>query len=574
MGLVLLPGMWWHRLLVGLAGRLRHPRAAVHLREHQRAVGLHYHGLGGDPERAVVADAGMKRAPAGGLRGARDLLAWFDRDQIHLPQCINRFPTPELNRELYFWLAAFFALERDLDGESGLLPGLCHLFRGVAVSARVLERFPALATRYERLCAAELAQRRDTLPTLGDDPAHPAHRLEAGIRYALGAAKPPADAWLLASIEAARRGADPVPPPRWRRSSVPFLPVFLWGCPPRPDAFGLRPRWPKRQVRRRAHGTARSLARPRFDSERSNDAGSRGPRVHGHVYAEWDCRRHSYRARWCWVVERVPLAPDTVTFEPQSGAVARRVRRQFEALREVRTWVRGRESGDELDLEAFVDAVADRRGRGVPRHRLYRQRENRRRDLTVAVLLDASRSTAAWVGEHRVIEVARQSMAILAQALAAAGDEFALYGFSSDSRLRVRCYRVKGYEERYDERSRRRLGALGPGDYTRMGAVVRHAGRGLLDRARAQKLMLVVTDGRPHDPVDGYVGRYAIEDTRRALQEQRARGVRCFGLTIDTRGRAWLPALFGPGHYAVLSRPDALPSVLPRLYARITGLAG
>ena len=113
-----------------------------------------------------------------------------------------------------------------------------------------------------------------------------------------------------------------------------------------------------------------------------------------------------------------------------------------------------------------------------------------------------------------------------------------------------------------------------PGTTLELGAAVRHAGGMLRARARARKLMLVLTNGRPHDPIDRYEGRYAIEDTRRALREIRTRGVHCFGLTIDRRGRAWLPHLFGPGHYAAFSRSDALPSVLPRLYARITGLGG
>ena len=198
--------------------------------------------------------------------------------------------------------------------------------------------------------------------------------------------------------------------------------------------------------------------------------------------------------------------------------------------------------------------------------------KHRERDLAVAVALDMSRSTAAWVGEHRVIEVARQSMTVLAEALSAAGDEFALYGFASDSRLRVRCHRLKGFDERYEDRTRRRLGAVEPGDYTRMGAAVRHVGRRLRERANARKLMLVITDGRPHDPTDGYEGRYALEDTRRALRELRVDGVHCVGLTIDRRGRSWLPYLFGPGHYSVISHPDALPAALPRLYARITDL--
>jgi nitric oxide reductase NorD protein len=83
-------------------------------------------------------------------------------------------------------------------------------------------------------------------------------------------------------------------------------------------------------------------------------------------------------------------------------------------------------------------------------------------------------------------------------------------------------------------------------------------------------LLLVLTDGRPYDPVDGYEGRYGLEDTRRALAELRARGIHCFGLTIDRGGAEYLPRLFGAGHYAVFSDARALPRVLPSLYARIT----
>ena len=565
------PTIVWYRLLFGLAGRLRHPWAAVPLRVHRRALRLHYHGLGGDPDRDVAGDSRARRAWTGSAHGGRDLLAWLDRDEMHLPARINRFPTPALNRELYFWLAAYFALDCALDGEDALPAGLRHLFRGLATSARVLDRFPALASRYGRLCAEELAQRRDALPSFGDDARQPAHQLEAAIRYALGAGKSPADSWLAASIEEARNGTCPVPPPHRRWRSVPFLPVFLWGCR-RMERPGLRLRWLRRRTRRPTHGIRDSVARPRFDPDLQKDSPSGDVAGDEHMYPEWDHRQRAYRADWCRVVEQAPRPVKCMSPDAEVTALAHRVRRQFEMLREVRRWTRGLESGDELDLEAFVDSVADRRRRGLRSLRLYRQRENRLRDLAVAVLLDASRSTAAWVGEHRVIEIARQSMVVLAEALMAAGDEFALYGFASDSRHRVRCHRLKGFDERYAGDPLRRLHALSPRDYTRMGAVVRHVGGRLQARAHARKLMLVLTDGRPHDPIDGYEGRYALEDTRRALQEMRARGVHCFGLTIDRRGRSWLPHLFGPGHYAVFSRPDALPSVLPRLYARITGL--
>ena len=567
------PTIVWYRFLFGLAGRLRHPGASVPLQVHRRALSLHYHGLGGDPNRNVVGDSGTRGRPTDGAHGGRDLLAWLDRDSMHLPERINRFSTPALNRELYFWLAAWFALDRALDGEDALPAGLRHLIRGLATSTRVLDAFPALSSRYRRLCAEELAQRRDALPSLGDDAHEPAHQLEAGIRHALGAGKPPDDSWLAASMEAARNGTCAALPSHRRWHSVPYLPVFLWGCR-RTEHPGLRLRWLRRRIRPRTHGTRRSVALPRFEPDLQKDSSSGAALDEVHVYPEWDHRRRAYRAAWCRVIEQSPRPARRTTSGASATALAHRVRRQFEMLREVRSWTRVRESGDELDLEAVVDSLADRRSRGLHSLRLYRQREDRLRDLAVAVLLDASRSTAARVGDQRVIEIAKQSMAVLAEALVAAGDDFALYGFASDSRHRVRCHRLKGFEERYAGDALRRLHALDPGDYTRMGAAVRHVGGILQARAHARKLMLVLTDGRPHDPIDRYEGRYALEDTRRALQEIRTRGVHCFGLTIDRRGRAWLPHLFGPGHYTVFSRPDALPSVLPRLYARITGLGG
>ena len=568
------PTALWYHLLAGLAGRLRHPRAAVRLDACRRAMRLHYHALGGDRSRDVSPDAGSRRGFAGATHRGNDLLAWVDRDQIHVPECINRYPSQALNRELYFWLAAYFALDRGVEGEDAdaLPPGLRHLLRGVATSARVVARFPPMASRYARLCAAELAQRRDALPAIGGGAAHPVHHLEAGIRHALGAESPPGDAWLRAAIEEARHGVVPGAPSRWRRAALPFLPVFLWGSS-RPEEPGLRLRRIKRTVRRRARGTQRSLAAARFDPEHHPSSASGGAIRAEHLYSEWDYRRHAYRSEWCRVIESVPRPETVPDSDPAIAVLARRVRRQFESLCQVRRWTRGEETGDELDLEACVDAVADRRSRGVADTRLYRRRERRSRDLSVAILLDASRSTAVWVGDHRVIAVARQSMTVLAEALAAAGDEFALFGFASDSRLRVRCERLKDFTEPYEACARGRLRGLKPRDYTRMGAAIRHVGGRLHERARTRKLMLVVTDGRPHDPTDRYEGRYALEDTRRAVQEVRARGMHCYGLTIDRRGRAWLPQLFGPGHYAVFSRLDALPVVLPRMYARITGLA-
>jgi nitric oxide reductase NorD protein len=326
-------------------------------------------------------------------------------------------------------------------------------------------------------------------------------------------------------------------------------------------------------MRRRDRGTHNALARPHFDPTHRPDA-VEGAGVDGQfVYPEWQYQRRAYRHDWCVVSEQVPAGEGRITFGGAATSLAGQVRRQFEALRQLPGWNRGLDSGDELDLDAYVESVTDARGCGRRSSRIYRERVRRWRDLSVAVLMDSSRSTAAWVGSERVIGIERQSMLVLAEALAAAADDFALFAFASDSRLRVTCYRIKDFAEAYGDPARRRMLALKPQDYTRMGAAIRHVGARLEERSPAQRLLLVLTDGRPHDPADGYEGRYGLEDTRRALLELRSRGVHCFGLTIDQRGCEYLPHLFGAGHYAVFADPRSLPQVLPRLYARITARA-
>lgn len=47
-----------------------------------------------------------------------------------------------------------------------------------------------------------------------------------------------------------------------------------------------------------------------------------------------------------------------------------------------------------------------------------------------------------------------------------------------------------------------------------------------------------------------------------AVVEAKAQGVLPFCLTIERQAAAYLPSIFGNGHYALLSRPDALPAAL------------
>jgi nitric oxide reductase NorD protein len=165
--------------------------------------------------------------------------------------------------------------------------------------------------------------------------------------------------------------------------------------------------------------------------------------------------------------------------------------------------------------------------------------------------------------------VIRDSLLLFSEALATTGDRFALYGFSSRRRSHVRFHTLKTFEEPYTDRSRGRIQAIRPGYYTRMGAALRHATSLLTRQPSSERLLLILTDGKPND-LDRYEGRYGIEDTRMAVREAVRSGVRPFCVTVDAKARDYLPYLFGANAWMLVRHAGELPARLPLLYARLT----
>jgi nitric oxide reductase NorD protein len=149
-------------------------------------------------------------------------------------------------------------------------------------------------------------------------------------------------------------------------------------------------------------------------------------------------------------------------------------------------------------------------------------------------------------------------------------DHHSILTFTSRRRSCVRIEAVKSFEEPIGAAVKRRIGALKPGYYTRIGAAVRHAAAQLVDQPQCKKLLLVLTDGKPND-VDHYEGRFAVEDTRKAVREARRLGVAVFGVTVDAGAQSYFPALFGRGGYAIVGNIRRLPAALPAIYQQLAG---
>jgi nitric oxide reductase NorD protein len=285
-------------------------------------------------------------------------------------------------------------------------------------------------------------------------------------------------------------------------------------------------------------------------------------------YDEWDFRRRHYRKHWCVLRER-DVHPGDPAFVPRTLAryrpQVRRLRRSFEALRGEDKRLRGEPYGDDFDLDAVVRAHAELRAGAELPERVFARRDKHERDMAVLIMADMSGSTKGWINDCE-----REALVLLAEALEVLGDRYAIYGFSGVTHKRCEVYRVKRFDERYDELVRSRIAGIQPLDYTRMGAAIRHL-TGILAGVEARtRLLVTLSDGKPDDFSDGYRGEYGIEDTRQALIEAKRAGIHPFCITIDREAVTYLPRMYGAVNYAVIEDVARLPLKVAEVYRRLT----
>jgi nitric oxide reductase NorD protein len=160
-----------------------------------------------------------------------------------------------------------------------------------------------------------------------------------------------------------------------------------------------------------------------------------------------------------------------------------------------------------------------------------------------------------------VIDVEREALLLVCIALEAMGEPYTVQAFSGEGPGAVTVRSIKGFDERHGEQVSRRIAALEPERYTRVGAALRHATALLMRRPARHRLLLLLSDGKPND-IDLYDGRYGVEDMRQAVLEAKLQGVFPFCLTVDRAAAAYLGAVFGASRYALLHKPELLPTVL------------
>ena len=292
------------------------------------------------------------------------------------------------------------------------------------------------------------------------------------------------------------------------------------------------------------------------------------------LYDEWDGVIQDYRSGWCRVVEWV--APEgssdfVETTLTEQGPAVRLLRRYFESLRpQGLRRVHGLTEGEELDLNALVRRAADLAAGVESYDRVFVSREKRERDVAVAFLVDMSGSTSRQIesGGRRVIDVEKEGLVLLCEALEAVGDQYAIYGYSGQGRHQVDFVILKDFDEFARGRAAQRIGATAPLHQNRDGAAIRHAARKLMARNARTRLLVLISDGKPLD--DGYTDEYSLQDTKMALREVSTSGIHPFCITVDRDADDYLRRMYGEVRHLVIDNVSALPDGLPRVYRRLT----
>jgi hypothetical protein len=300
-------------------------------------------------------------------------------------------------------------------------------------------------------------------------------------------------------------------------------------------------------------------------------------------YDEWDREITDHRLGWCRVVEKQVKHGDRMfveqTRERHKGVISS-IRHQFQLMKpEDLLRVTNELDGEEFDLNAVIDYVIDRKADGHQSERLYTRRLRRQRDVAVSFLLDQSSSTARTIGRHplqpytrpgrRIIEIEKEGLVLMSEALEAVGDTYSINGFTSEGRRNVKFYVVKDFNEKYSDEVKQRIGGISFQNNTRLGAAIRHATAKLAKQEARTRLLIVLSDGRPYDHDYGDA-RYAREDTREALRQAKNQGITPFCITIDRESEAELRDLYGDIGYTIIDDVLSLPERLPGIYRRLT----
>jgi len=599
-------GKVWHRWVTQQAIET-HASAQVNLAVLKQQLILYYRAIGGDTGKMImpaqVRNFNNTRRLIQRIAGTnqKHSVSWQDEEAVNLPAYINYFPDSSLNNALYFWLAALAAT----------LPQVQHWFTdNQQACIDLLQQRPGLKKIYLKLVQASINLRLP-LHDLQDneilreqairkallDPGSVPH-----LPHAKGEPQPVC-LWLYpAPLHAVSLKADDAPDHSTRSTTsksksldsrkqakriddskqTDGLLVFQaeslssWAeqveldrCQEEDLDDDLQKAVEDLDIVTLSRQRRAGSAKIKFDLDLPAPQNDDLPLGEGILLPEWDYRKSSLIKDYCLLQPMLADEATPISIPEHLKPIANKLKKRFSFLQSQRIWHKHQSFGEEIDMDAWLRIVTQP-VQDINRQDYYRSRLTRQRDVACLLLADLSMSTDAMISEQQsIIDVIKETLLLFAEALNDTADPFGIYGFSSVKNTQVRYHILKNFSEPYSDITRGRISASKPGFYTRMGAAIRQSAEILTLQQAKQRLLMVISDGKPND-IDQYEGRYGIEDTRHAILEAKQQGLQPFCVTIDDRANDYLPYIFGDKGFIIVNDVAKLPQILPRLYLKLT----
>ena len=602
-------GEKWHNYIVDKSTKT-HPNAKVKLEDYKRHLTIFFRAMGGDKSFTIENTSAIKHGgyqrflqKIAGL-GDKTELAHFGSEQLYLPEQISYFSDKNLNKDLYIWLTAIASIRVEQSADYWII-------RNQKLTQTILTSWQGLQTKYDSIVKAHIANRLplDKLPldlhatetTILESLRHPFKEISSIPRSRF--IPQPVVLWMYQAPKLRRKAKqnsnDELPSNTASKGNNSYKKkhkaeqidnnekkgglmtfrlesMFSWtefvnldrSSDDSKDDDAMRTAEDLDHISITTGETSHKIRLDLdFPSAEYDDVVIQGDIL----LPEWDYKKKLLQKDHCCLFLMKTKHNKNNHLPQELKWQAAKLRRQFDTIRPQRQWFNHQSDGDELDINSYIAFNTDRLiGHRTTDPKLYRKLHNSYRDLSCLLLADLSLSTDSYANnDKKIIDIIRESVFLFAESLNASGDKFALAGFSSKRRNHIRYYPIKKFSQNYNDETIALINAIKPGYFTRMGAAIRYAAKDLVKQKSTQKLLLILTDGKPND-LDKYESRYGIEDTKHAILEAKQLGVEPFCISIDQYSSDYLPYIFGSQSFIHIKRVEELPKKLPLLYLHLT----
>ena len=586
-------GKVWHKYISKKAIK-SYDEQKVYFQDLKKSLKIFYHLLGGDKAKDILI---TDKRPIFKQRtliekvsgvGKSFFLPWQDEKALYLPASLSCFSKKQDNEMLYFWLVAM--MSKTIIKQNNLI------IQNIKNTNELLNTYEGFNSFYER-CSNELFENHEELSFIKSlnekDLRNESTNIQPfylWIYPALNSKKILEDFEDDDELEGVKKDPSKTETLQMKKQVnkmddkkktdglLMFLPESLMSILEQvnvdrseDDSFDEDALYNAEDLDEITLGRKKANlnARIKMDLDISSNSQEEFPLGKGFFLDEWDYKKNAYLENYVKIKPIITTNIKAISIPKRLTKIVKRVQNELDLMELDRIKKTNLAYGDEVNIDSWIDYQGHQNKEGH-NQKFFETFEKKTRDMSTLILADISLSTEAGItSEIRVIDMVKDGLMVFSEALERLQDKFAIYAFSSLKNTNVRFHIIKNFKEKYSNLILGRIDAIKPGYYTRLGAAIRESTKILNNQKSANKLLLIISDGKPND-VDRYDGRYGIEDTKKAIQEARKKGITPFCVTIDLEAKDYLTHLFGKNGFVVIRDTKKLPKVLPEIYMNLT----